>query len=137
MDDLVVTWKSVEAAGELSPLPAGKYRCRLVGGMLGKSRRGTPGFKLTFEVLEGEYVGRLVWHDLWLTQKAMPYTKRDLGKIGITCITQLNNPIPSFVCEVVVALRCNDDEVEHNKVRSFTVVGTETTNPFSPLENVE
>ena len=96
MDDLLSLWNQAEAAQDFLVLPRGKYRCRTRRGQLGKSRRGTPGYKLTFEVVEGEYVGRLLWHDLWLTPAAMPMTKRDLLKIGITALTQLVEPLPQL-----------------------------------------
>jgi len=38
---------------------------------------------------------------VWLTPAAMPFAKRDLGKIGITNLKQLEQPlVPNRICEV-------------------------------------
>ena len=46
-----------KAADDLGPLPAGEYHCRILSGELFTARSGTAGFKLTFEVLDGELCG--------------------------------------------------------------------------------
>lgn len=121
-DSLASTWGQTEAAKEYDPLPRGKYLARLDAGELTTSNQGTPGYKLTFIVTEGEHTGRHIWHDLWLTAKAMGFAKRDLAKIGITKVDQLEKPIPQgYVCEVAVVLHRDDDGEERNRVRSFEV----------------
>src|SRR5262245_45142743 len=77
-------WNTTQAAADFAPLPPGEYIARIVHGELSESRRGTPGYKLTFEVLEGEHLGRRFWHDLWLTAAALSMSKRDLAKIGVS-----------------------------------------------------
>jgi hypothetical protein len=134
MNDLHELWNETEAAAEFAPVPADCYPCRLVAGQLGRSRHGTPVFRLTFEILEGEYDGRRIWHNVWLTEAAMPYAKRDLGKLGITSLKQLESPLPRLRCEVTVALRRQDDGTEYNRVQTFTVSGTEAPDPFAPSE---
>jgi len=52
-----------------------------------------------------------------LTEKALPYAKRDLGKIGITKMEQLDRPLPArLLTEVKVVVRTDDDGVERNRV---------------------
>jgi hypothetical protein len=133
-------WDMTQVAKEYDPLPRGKYTARLDSGELFKHRTGTPGYKLTFSVLEGEHAGRKIWHDLWLTPKAMPYTNRDLNKIGITAIEQLEKPLPqSYVCEVTVVLRKDDYEIERNQVKGFKVLRVEElpVDPFAPKDDVK
>ena len=98
--DLKTAWDNTEAAEDFAPLPPGEYVCRIVGGELVASRNDTPGFKITFQILEGEHTGRKIWHDIWLTESALPMAKRDLQKLGVTDLDQLNNPIPA-------GIRCN------------------------------
>ncbi|MDA0284587.1 MAG: DUF669 domain-containing protein [Planctomycetota bacterium] len=128
-------WNSTTAADDFAPLPAGKYVCRLKSGELGTSRSGKPEFTLQFEVLEGDHTGRKVWHSLYLTQAALPMAKRDLGKLGIKSLEQLESPIPKGIrCAVQVARRKSDDGSEHNRVRSFEVLGIDPpeVDPFAP-----
>jgi len=122
-DDLARQFDEAEAAGDMVPLPRGTYRCRLTDGELVTSKGGTPGYALTFTVDDGEHKGRRLWHTAWLTPAALPMTKRDLAKLGVTSLDQLDRPLPAvFVCDLKVALRVDDDEVERNRVVSFTVV---------------
>jgi hypothetical protein len=123
-DDLARQFDEAEAAGDMVPLPRGTYRCRLTDGELVTSKNGTPGYALTFTVDDGEHKGRRLWHTAWLTPAALPMSKRDLGRLGITSLDMLDRPLPVvFVCDVKVALRVDDDGVERNRVSSFTVVG--------------
>lgn len=134
-------WDSIEAADEFKPLPTGIYVCHIIEGKLFESRSRTPGYKLTFKVLEpSEYAGRLLWLDCWLTAAAMPQSKRDLRKLGITSPAQLENPLPRFIrCKVNVALRKDDDGTERNRVKSFDMIGfdKELPDPFAPIEATE
>lgn len=85
---------------------------------------GTPGYKLTFKVLEGDHAGRQFWHDIWLTPAALPMAKRDLGKLAVTDLEQLERPLPPGIrCAVKLALRRDDDGSEYNRVRRFDVLG--------------
>ena len=135
-DRLQNAWNTTQAAGDFGLLPPGEYVSRVAKGGLESSRsKGTPGFKLEFVVIDGEHSGRKVWHDCWLTEAAMPQTKRDLGKLGVTSLDQLERPLPPGIrCKVRVVIRKDDDGNEHNRVRSFEVIGIDTpkADPFAP-----
>lgn len=124
-DKLRAAWGDTKAAGDFEPLPNGTYVARIVAGELGMSRtNSTPGYKLTFKVLEGEHAGRQFWHDVWLTEAALPMAKRDLAKLGVSTLEQLEAPLPKGIrCAVKLALRSGDDGTTFNRVRSFEVVG--------------
>jgi hypothetical protein len=121
--DLARQFDEAEAAGDLLPLPRGTYRARITNGELVASKSGTPGYSLTFTVDCGEQKGRKLWHTAWLTPAAMPMTKRDLAKLGVTSLDMLDRPLPpGIVCDVKVVVRVDDDGVERNRVVSFAVV---------------
>ena len=72
-------------------------------------RAGTAGYKLTLVVLEGEHAGRRFWHDIWLSEAAISLAKRDLGKLGVTSLEQLERPLPEgIIVTAKVALRRGD-----------------------------
>jgi hypothetical protein len=122
-DELTRKFDEAEAAGDMLPLPRGTYRCRVTDGELVTSKSGTPGYTLTFTVDDGDHKGRRLWHSVWLTEAAMPMSKRDLAKLGVTSLDQLDRPLPAgFVCDVKVALRVDDDGVERSRVLVFNVV---------------
>ena len=56
-------WNHTDAADEFGPIPSGSYVCHITAGELSNSRSGTPCYKLTFKVIEGEHTGRLQWLD--------------------------------------------------------------------------
>lgn len=128
-------WNSTKPADNFAPLPTGTYTCHVLGGEPAVSRSGTPGYKVTFRVIEGEFTGRQLWTDFWLTPAALPITRRDLGKLGITDPEQLDRPLPRGIrCGVKVVKRTRDDGTDHNEVRAFDVLGIDTPerDPFAP-----
>jgi hypothetical protein len=132
------SWDSTAAAGELAPLPPGEYTAHIIAGVLENARtRGTPGYKLTFRVCEGEHTGRQFWHDIWLTEAALPTAKRDLAKLGVTSLDQLDNPLPPGIrCKCKLVVRRGDDGAEFNKLRTFAVVGIDKpeADAFAPTD---
>ncbi|MBI5863434.1 MAG: hypothetical protein HZB38_02760 [Planctomycetes bacterium] len=138
-DSLRTQWNSTTAADDFKPLPTGLYVARVVSGELFTSRTNhTPGYKLTFRVLEGEHAGRQFWHDCWLSPAALPMSRRDLGKLGVTSVDQLETPLPTGIrCTVKLALRRDDDGTEYNRVRSFDVTGIDEAerDPFAPTDD--
>ncbi len=138
-DVLAKAWRETEAAVEMGPLPSGEYVARIIAGELVTSRtKSTPGYRLTFRVLGGDYVGRRFWSEIWLTPAALPMAKRDLAKLGVQSFDQLDKPIPQGIrCQVKLALRKNEQGDEYNAVKTFTVIGIDApeTDPFAPLMN--
>lgn len=134
-DELQSAWNQTEAAGERDPLPSGNYVARISAGELIQSRsNGTPGYRLTFRVIDGEFVDRRFWLELWLTPAALSMTKRDLAKLGVTSLDQLERPLPAGIrCNVRLALRTNDNGAQFNHVVRFEVVGIDS-DPFAPTE---
>lgn len=137
-DRLRQSWDATAAAGELAPLPPNEYTAHIIAGTLetGKTR-GTPGYKLTFRICEGDYTGRQFWHDIWLTEAALPMAKRDLAKLGVTSLDQLDNPLPPGIrCKCKLVVRRGDDGAEYNKLRTFAVVGIDEpeADAFAPTD---
>jgi len=125
---------SVKSAADYSPIPNGTYVAETHKGELGQHpNTGNPYYKIHWRISEGEYSGRFVFQDLYLTEKALPYTQRDLAKIGITSDEQMEKPIPDISSKIKVALRQLDNGNEHNEVRDIEVI-KENVDVFAPLE---
>jgi len=131
-------WGETQAAEDFAPLPSGEYVARIVGGELFTSKtKGTAGYKLAFRVVESDHQGRQFWHDVWLTPAALPMAKRDLAKLGVTALEQLERPLPPGIrCKVKLALRRDDDGTEQNRVRHFEVIGIDPPeqDAFAPAD---
>ncbi len=129
------SWKDVKAAAEFAPLPKGEYLTHLADVQAHRAKTGTAGYKLTFEVAEGEHAGRKLFYDIWLTEKTLEQAKRDFTKIGITDPeTQLDGPIPQgLLAKLTVVVHRGDDGIERNQVKRFVVVGIEPPDAFAPV----
>ena len=129
-------WNTTEAAGDFGAVPRGEYVCHVTKGELESSRTNrTPGYKIEFTILEGEFKGRKLWLDCWLTPAALAQSKRDLRKLGITSPAMMERPLPRGIrCRVTVVVRQDDDGIERNRVRSFEVVGIDApvVDEFAP-----
>lgn len=128
-------WGKTEPSRDFHPLPKGEYVARITDARLDTARTGTLGFKITFSILEGEHAGRMLWHTLWLTPAAMPIAKRDLMKLGIQSLDQLEEPLPRGIrCRISVALRLEEDGTKYNRVRSYEFIGIDPpeVDPFAP-----
>ena len=137
-ESIARAWGETQAAEDFTLLPPGEYIARIVGGELSTSKtKGTAGYKLVFRVLEGDHHGRHFWHDVWLTPAALPMAKRDLAKIGVTALEQLESPLPPGIrCKCKLVLRRDDDGAEHNKLQRFEVIGIDPpeVDPFAPAD---
>lgn len=135
--DFKAKWDGTAAAADFGPLPRGVYICHATKGDLEESRTNkTPEFKIEFSVIEGQFAGRKLWADLWLTPAALPATKRDLAKLGIVSPADLERPLPRWCrCKVTAVIRKGDDGIERNEVRAFDVLGIDkpTDDPFAPI----
>ena len=130
-------WKATAAAEERGPLPPGEFTFRILSGELFNAKlHSTPGYKLTLEVTEGEFEGRRTWVDLWLTPAALPMTKRDLGKIGVTDLEQLEKPLPQgILIRGKLAMRRDNDGNERNRLLHFECIGIEPGDVFEPKDD--
>jgi len=137
LDGFFDGWDEIQQADDFgTPLPAGKYTCVWRKGELATSKKGTPSYKLTFEIEDGEHKGRKLWHDIWLTPPARTIAKRELLKLGIDDPrTQLTKPIPKWLrVNVWVALQADDSGTERNSATRFEVVEKfePEADPFAP-----
>jgi hypothetical protein len=134
-ETLAKQWKHTEAAKDLEPLPKGEYVFRILSGEPFNAKSGTPGYKLTLEVTEGEHEGRRCWHDVWFTPAALPMAKRDLAKIGVTDFEQLDRALPAgILIRAKVSLRTNNDGTEYNRVVRFELAGVEQGDAYEPTD---
>ena len=125
-------FESTEAAQDRSdPIPRGRYELALEGADFGKSQqKGTPCIVLVLMVTSGDHEGRKIWHQLWLTENAMAWTKRDLAKFGINHLSDMNNgSLPrGAVVKADVVVKQNDDGKQWNEITGMD----STTEKWSP-----
>ena len=119
-------WQETEPAaeGSFDPLPEDDYECVIVDADMVKSSNDNIGLNVQFEVVKGEHEGRFVYHTFWLTEKNLPYVKRDLAILGYEAKTAselLKAKGPLMHKKAV--LRVGQEEYEgrtRNRVKWFT-----------------
>jgi len=122
--DFQRTWDTTEASSGFDPLPPGVYRCLISDGRLFTSKsNSTPGYKVTFQVIDPPHAGRKFWLDVWLSSKALGMAKGELAKLGIVSPDQLERPLsPGRTADVQVVQRTADDGTTFNRVKTFKIV---------------
>jgi hypothetical protein len=133
-------WGDIPPAPDFGPIPPGRYLAYAVDGSPFNAGTGTPGYKVTFEIIEGDCKGRRTWYDIWLTGAAQRVAVRDLGKLGIKSRDQLERSLPRGIrCEIQVVVRKNDKGEEYNAVKWFQVLGIDQPqrDPFAPPDQPE
>jgi len=135
-------WNETEAAGDFELLPAGTYIGHVHHVELFNAKTGTPGVRIQFRIAEGDHTGRMLFHNCWLTEAALPQTKRDCAKLGLDSIDKLEDAAvtPGRIrCKVRVALRTDDNGEQHNRVRRFDVLGIDEPerDAFAPDDETE
>jgi hypothetical protein len=123
--------KDVAPAPDLDePVKRGKYEARVFDlnfGMFGENE--TPGIRVCFKILQGDYAGRYLRKTVWLTDRASALASRDLGKLGITSADDINNPeLKTYLFEIRVVVNEND----YNEVTGFKVIGRCDAVPVHP-----
>jgi hypothetical protein len=117
---------TAEPAPEFSPVPPGVYVAVVVHGELVQTRSGNDGYRVRFEVAEGPRAGRPVFRTWTFSERAMPYTKRDLALFGLTSSAKLLSPFPEpgreYRVRLVVALQRGDDGREFNDVKRIELL---------------
>lgn len=113
-------FENAEASADvgLGPIQPGKYKAKLIGGELEKSRLGNTCYALRWEIAEGEYAGRRVVSRSWLTPKAISRAKAELATLGIGG-EHLRGvaALPAAAAELSVVLRADEAGDTYNEVR--------------------
>ena len=133
-DDILDRFDMTTAADEFEPLPRGVYTCLATNGKQSTAKTGTLCYEAEFRVTDGEHAGRRLWKRWYFTGAALPYTKRDLVKLGIDSRSKLDAPIPkNRLLKLMVVIRKGDDEIERNEVKSvdFIRIQEPEVNPFA------
>jgi len=124
-------------AAEIGPLPAGEYLADIITGEVKIDHTtGNRLYRLTFAVVESStFDGRRFCMDCWLTPAAKPQSLRDLTKIGITSLNQVEQPLSAiFRCKVRLAVRRDNSCEMRNRVQFFEVLEGSPLHPIPPAK---
>tara|TARA_R110002073_G_scaffold72992_6_gene178572 strand:- start:6015 stop:6410 length:396 start_codon:yes stop_codon:yes gene_type:complete len=102
-------------------IPPGEYVCKTIKGeFFRSSRKQTPGYKITFIIVEGEHKSRLLWADVWLTPKCKGRARKAFDELGISGLEDELNKDKTYIVDV--------ESDEYNGVVRAKVVNFESRN---------
>ncbi|HEQ60203.1 MAG TPA: DUF669 domain-containing protein [Firmicutes bacterium] len=85
-----VDFSKVDDVQDFTPLPEGKYLCRLNGIEEATTQYGDDLWKLRFEVAEGEHAGRYIFDNMVFSQAAMKRVKLICSRLGLDVSGELD-----------------------------------------------
>lgn len=105
-----------EAKNEL--LPKSTYNCVVDEAEFKLSANaGKPMWALVYKIIDGEYAGRKLFHNISFSEKALPYTKRTLAKMKPELLTADFRPD-----------KLDDYDIQGMELRVKTKVGKDQNN---------
>ena len=118
------------------PIPPGKYEVDVLRSELKRAKTGTPLYRLSLSVHDGEHAGRKLWRDYFLTENAVAISRRELARLGIESSAQMRQPLPvGLIALAVVGIEQDDRTGERrNTVVSVTKLRIDppAADPFAP-----
>jgi len=114
--DALAAFDAAPPAAE--PLPPGKYEVDVQHGKLArKGRKQTPCFECKMRVRDGEFAGRFLWRDFYLTENAVARSARELAALNIKTKDDLKRGCPvGLVGLAVVGLEVDEETGERRNV---------------------
>ncbi len=136
----------IEPTTDFDPIPAGKYLAVITDNEMKPTKAGTGKYlQLTFELLEGEYMGRKLWARLNLFNSNETTEKIAQAELSAICravgVLAPNDSVELHNLPLVIALKCKkrpDTGEITNEVRGFEkkdvppVVTTQTPSVNGP-----
>lgn len=135
MAGLNLDMTGVSPAEERSAIPAGEYLAVITESEMKTTKSGNGQFlQLTFEVIEGEFKGRKVWHRLNLNNpnsQAVEIARRELKAIMVAVnfpgdIINDSADLHNLPLTIKVKAKQSDDGEVQNEIKSFKAKGTPT-----------
>ena len=78
-----IDFSKVDDVQDFSPLPDGKYLCRLSEIEESSTQYGDEMWKLRFEVIQGEHIGRFIFDNMVFSEAALKRVKLICSRLGL------------------------------------------------------
>lgn len=116
-----VDFSQIDDVQDFSPLPAGKYPCRLVEIEEARTQYDDEMWKLRFQVADGEHAGRFIFDNLVFSEAAMKRAKLICGRLGLDVSGKLDltpDMLKGRSCLLTVEIEEYEDQEGKTKKRN-------------------
>ncbi len=86
----VIDFSRVEETHDFSPVPKGKYNCKLVDIEETNTQQGHEMWKLKFEIIEGVHAGRYIYDNMVFSEAALKRAKLICARLGLDTSREVN-----------------------------------------------
>jgi hypothetical protein len=116
-----VDFSHVEDVQDFSPIPAGKYLCKLVEIEEATTQYGDEMWKMRFQVVEGKHTGRYVFDNLVFSEAALKRVKLICSRLGLNVGGELDlkpTMLKDRTCFLTVQTESYEDDEGNEKHRN-------------------
>ncbi|MBI2068962.1 MAG: DUF669 domain-containing protein [Elusimicrobia bacterium] len=127
-----IDFSKVDDVQDFTPIPAGKYLCKVAEVQQSQTQFQDEMWKLRFQVVSGEHTGRQLFDNMVFSEAAMKRAKLICSRLGLD-VTQELNLTPEMIknrqCHLTVEVEEYQDEEGRTKKRNVV--------PFAGYERAE
>jgi hypothetical protein len=109
-----IDFNKIDDVVDFSPLPPGKYMCKLADIEEASTQGGDEMWNLKFQVIDGEHTGRYVFDRLVFSQAALKRVKLVCSRLGINVDGELDLT-PQMLAGRTCLLSIQNEEYEDNE----------------------
>ena len=127
---------------DFEPIPAGKYLAVITGSEIKPTKSGNGSFlELTYQVLDGQYKGRLLWARLNLDNPNRQAVEISRGQLSTICrsvgVMKPNDSVELHGIPLMITVRCKrrDDGEVFNEIKGFSKKDAATGQPQQETSN--
>ena len=127
-----IDFAKVEEIHDFTPLPDGKYLCKLTEIEEAETQYGDEMYKLRFEVMEGEHTGRIIFDNMVFSEAALKRVKLICSRLGFDVSGELEitpDILKNRTCYISVTTEGYEDEEGKPKKRNVV--------PFAGYERAQ
>jgi Protein of unknown function (DUF669) len=127
-----VDFSTIDDVQDFTPIPAGKYLCKLIGIEEARTQYDDEMWKLRFQVIDGDHTGRFIFDNLVFSEAALKRAKLICARLGLD-VSGETDLTPAMIKDRTCWLTVQTEEYEDDEGRekSRNVV------PFAGYERVE
>jgi len=116
-----VDFGHIDDLQDFTPLPAGKYLCKLIGIEEARTQYDDEMWKLKFQVSDGQHAGRFIFDNLVFSEAALKRAKLICSRLGLDVSGEMDltpEMLKNRTCHLTVQTEEYEDDEGRRKMRN-------------------